>query len=216
MKLSPRHAFAALAMFGACAGAGEVYKCTNPNGDVSYQDFACPPDAAAMPMRLPDAPPAPQPVVAAPAPEEQPVPPPQSQQPPAPRLPLPALWLCENAEDGSRYFSENGSPPVRYVPLGTLGFPGKSLAQAYGPGGGSGISAPGVNPIPISSAPRSAAAGQLTPLQDACVPASHEQACGYLRKQYNEVEHKLKRAFKDERAVLEPRENQLEAQLDNC
>jgi hypothetical protein len=38
----------------------------------------------------------------------------------------------------------------------------------------------------------------------------------YLRKQYDENQHKLKRAFKDERAVLEPQAQQLSAQLDNC
>ena len=167
-------------------------------------------------MHLPDAPPA---AAALPA-EESPAPPPSAPkataEPAPPRASLPALWLCDNAEDGSRYFSENGSPPVRYVPLGTLGYPGKSLAQAYGPGGGSGISAPGVNKVPISTSPRDAAATQLTPLQDVCAPASPQQTCGYLRKQYDEVEHKLKRAFKDERAVLEPRERELGAQLDNC
>jgi hypothetical protein len=129
---------------------------------------------------------------------------------------LPALWICENADDGSHYVSETGSPPVRYVPLGILGYPGKSLAQAYGPGGGSGISAPGVNKIPISTSPRDAAATQYTSMQDWCVPASREQTCAYLRKQYDEVEHKLKRAFKDERAVLEPRERELESQLPGC
>jgi hypothetical protein len=200
----------------ASAGAANVYKCTNANGDLAYQDYPCPPGADETRLHLTDVPPA---DVASASPDYRiatPVPKPDVPRPPSPRAPLPPLWLCENAEDGSGYFSANGNPPVRYVPLGTLGFPGKSMAQAYGPGGGSGISAPGVNRIPISTSPRDAAATQLTALQDACAPASPEQTCSHLRKQYDEVEHKLKRAFKDERAVLEPRERELEAQLDNC
>jgi len=202
------------AVFGNTA-AEDVYKCTNTQGDVAFQDRPCPANMQEAQLHLRDAPPVvPMPAqavepaaveIAAPAP------------PPAPpRAPLPSLWICQNAEDGSNYFSENGVPPVRYVPLGTLGYPGKSLGEAYGPGGGSGISAPGVNKIPISTAPRDAIATQLTAVQDACAPASPAQTCGWLRKQYEEVEHKLKRAFKDERAVLEPRERELDTQLDNC
>jgi hypothetical protein len=209
--------FVAFALFAAHASAAQVYKCTNAQGDVAYQDHACPASTTATQMRLPDPPPE-QPATVAPPIDTTPSA--QTSQPPSdplpPRAPLPAMFVCQNAEDGSTYFSENGSPPVRYVPLGTLGYPGKSIGQAYGPGGGSGISAPGVNKIPISTSPRDAIATQLTALQDACAPASPGQTCGYLRKQYDDVEHKLKRAFKDERAVLEPRERELQAQLDNC
>jgi len=207
---------AALAFVSTIAVAEDVYKCTNPAGDVAYQDHPCPGSAREAQVHLPDAPSA----VPAPATAAEPAPAASTTvatpPPAAPRAPLPALFVCQNAEDGSIYISENGAPPVRYVPLGTLGYPGKSLGQAYGPGGGSGISAPGVNKIPISTSPRAAIATQLTALQDVCAPASPEQTCSHLRKQYDDVEHKLKRAFKDERAVLEPRERELEAQLDNC
>jgi hypothetical protein len=205
--------FAILVCTSATVGAEDVYKCTNAKGDVAYQDRPCPASTQESQLHLPDVPtPASEPVAASPlAP-----PPTPAAEPTPPRAPLPPLFICQNSEDGSTYFSENGSPPVRYVPLGTLGFPGKSLGEAYGPGGGSGISAPGVNKIPISTAPRDAIATQLTALQDACAPASPMQTCGYLRKQYGEVEHKLKRAFKDERAVLEPKQRELLAQLDNC
>ena len=215
MKPSPG-LFAILVCIAAGAAAEDVYKCTNAEGDVAYQDRPCPASTHESQLHLPDAAPS-TPAAVAPVETAPAAPPPQPAPEPAPpRAALPSLFICQNSEDGSTYFSENGSPPVRYVPLGTLGFPGKSLGQAYAPGGGSGISAPGVNPIPISSAPRDAIATQLTPLQDACAPASPVQTCGYLRKQYGEVEHKLKRAFKDERAVLEPRERELQAQLDNC
>lgn len=206
---------ATFAFFSALTAAEDIYKCTNAHGDVAYQDRPCPSSAQEAQLHLPDAPPpVPAPAATA-APAPAPAAPPPT-RPVQPRAPLPALFVCENAEDGSTYFSANGNPIVRYVPLGTLGYPGKSLGQAYGPGGGSGISAPGVNKIPISTAPRDAIATQLTAVQDACAPASAEATCGYLRKQYDEVEHKLKRAFKDDRAVLEPQERELEAQLDNC
>ena len=216
IRVCPLCLFAALCACCGSVGAEDVYKCTSAKGDVAYQDRPCPASAQESQLHLRDAPPAapasaqeiaPAPAAATPAAAPQSV---------APRAPLPALWVCQNAEDGANYFSENGSPPVRYVPLGTLGYPGKSLGQAYGPGGDSGISAPGVNPIPISHSPRDAIATQLTALQDACAAATPAQTCGWLRKQYDEVEHKLKRAFKDERAVLAPRADELAAQLDNC
>ena len=215
--MTPRRClFAILLCVSAAAAAEDVYKCTNAAGDVAYQDRPCPGSTQESQLHLPDVPPS-TPAAVAPVEMKPAAPPPEpAPEPTPPRAALPPLFICQNAEDGSTYVSENASPPVRYVPLGTLGFPGKSLGQAYGPGGGSGISAPGVNPIPISSAPRDAIATQLTPLQDACAPASPTQTCVYLRKQYDEVEHKLKRAFKDERAVLEPRERELQAQLDNC
>jgi hypothetical protein len=207
---------ALLAVFATPAAAEDVYKCTNAKGDVAYQDRPCPASTQQAQLHLPDAPQIVAATATAPVPDEDYPPPAPTPAPPQPRAPLPTLFVCQNAEDGSNYFSENGNPPVRYVPLGTLGYPGKSLGEAYGPGGGSGISAPGVNKIPISTSPRDAIATQLTAVQDACAAASPAQTCGWLRKQYEDVEHKLKRAFKDERAVLEPRERELNAQLDNC
>ena len=129
--------------------------------------------------------------------------------------PLPPLWVCRNAEDGSTYFSRNGSPPVRYLPLGVLGYPGHSLSQAYGPGG-IGVSAPGMRQIPIDNSPRDAIASQYTPLQDECVRASREQTCGWLQKQYDDVTHKLHNAFKDQQAILQPQADELESQLNGC
>ena len=133
---------------------------------------------------------------------------------PAP-APLPPLWVCHRAEDGSQYFSQSGAPPVRYVPLGVLGVPGKSLAQAYGPGG-IGVSAPGMRKIPIDSSPQASLGADYTPLQDTCMRATRTQTCAYLRKQYDDVAHKLHNAFKDERATLQPQADALESQLNGC
>lgn len=131
-------------------------------------------------------------------------------------MPLPPLWVCSKAEDGSTYISHNGSPPVRYVPLGVLGVPGKPLAQAYGPGG-IGVSAPGVRQTPIDASPQAAIGADYTPLQDTCTRASRTQTCAYLREQFDDVGDALRKArFNDERAKLQPQVDQLQAQLAGC
>lgn len=200
----------------APASAADVYKCIDAQGNVAFQDRPCPQDSKQTLVWLPVAPPAPaQSTAAAPAPP----PPNTSPSPPAPiarpPTPLPPLWICRNAEDRSTYFSRNGSPPVRYVPLGVLGYPGQSLAQAYGPGG-IGVSAPELRQIPIGTSPRDAIAGGYTPLQDECMRASREQTCGWLQRQYDDVTHKLHNAFKDQRAILQPQADELESQLNGC
>lgn len=207
---------AALAMFVASASAVDVYKCTDAQGNVAFQDQPCPQNTKQVEVWLPDAPPAPaQTNTAAQPPPESDTNPSPSAPIARPPAPLPPLWICRNADDGSTYFSRNGAPPVRYVPLGVLGFPGHSLAQAYGPGG-IGVSAPGLRQIPIDNSPRDAIASQYTPLQDQCTRASREQTCGWLQKQYDDVTHKLHNAFKDQQAILQPQADELESQLNGC
>lgn len=201
--------------FAGNAVAVEVYKCTAPRGDVAFQDSPCPAGTTQTQVRLPDAPPTPAqpPASASASSAASALPPPVPiAKPPAP---LPPLWICRNAEDGSTYFSRNGSPPVRYVPLGVLGYPGRSLAQAYGPGG-IGVSAPELRKIPIDTSPRDAFASQTTPLQDECARATREQTCGWLQKQYDDVAHKLRNAFKDQQAILQPQADELQNQLNGC
>ncbi|HST27993.1 MAG TPA: DUF4124 domain-containing protein [Rudaea sp.] len=205
----------ALLAFAAEATATDVYKCTDAQGNVAFQDRPCPQNTKQAEVWLPDLPPAPaQPADAPSAPSAASVLPPSVPvaKPPAP---LPPLWVCRKAEDGSTYFSRSGSPPVRYVPLGVLGYPGHSLSQAYGPSG-IGVSAPGMRQIPIDNSPRDAIASQYTPLQDECVHASREQTCGWLQKQYDDVTHKLHNAFKDQQAILQPQADELESQLNGC
>lgn len=196
--------------------ATDVYKCMDAQGNVAFQDRPCPQDAQQTEVWLPDLPPTPaQPASTAPASSESDAnlpPPVPITKPPAP---LPPLWICQSAEDGSQYFSRTGSPPVRYVPLGVLGFPGHSLSQAYGPGG-IGVSAPEMRKIPVDTSSRNAIAGDYTPSQDSCMRASREQTCGWLQKQYDDVAHKLRNAFKDQQAILQPQADELESQLNGC
>lgn len=206
----------ALFVFAASVDAETVYKCTDAQGDVAYQDQPCPQNTKQAEMWLPDSSPtSAQPTAAAPASAESDVNPPPPVLAAKPSAPLPPLWICRNADDGSTYFSRNGSPPVRYVPLGVLGFPGHSLSHAYGPGG-IGVSAPELSKTPINTSPRDAMASQYTPLQDECVRTSREQTCGWLQKQYDEVAHKLHNAFKDQQAILQPQADELESQLNGC
>ncbi|MCE7949559.1 MAG: DUF4124 domain-containing protein [Xanthomonadales bacterium PRO7] len=203
--------------FSTATSATDVYKCTDAQGNVAFQDQPCPAGAVQAQVWLPDAQPAPaQPVAATPSPAEANPPPAPAPAPVArPSAPLPPVWICQKAEDGSTYFSRNGAPPVRYVPLGVLGYPGHSLAQAYGPGG-IGVSAPELRQVPISTSPHDAIASGYTPLQDHCMRASREQTCSWLQKQYDDVTHKLRNAFKDQRAILQPQADELESQRNGC
>jgi hypothetical protein len=213
-----------LAAVPVCAQT--IYKCTDAQGDVTYQDrpckgaakqsveyFAPPPprtdanDAPPPPFNaLPPAPtaasPAPAPIFESAPPKPLPVPPP--------------IWFCTRPEDGTRYVSHDGATPSRWVPAGILGVPGKSLAQTYGPGGGGGVSAPGVKKVPITTAPRDSIAANLVEVHDECTPATLDQACEHLRDELSTIEKKLPHAFNDERATLELRRAELRRQLDGC
>jgi hypothetical protein len=70
--------------------------------------------------------------------------------------------------------------------------------------------------IPVDRSPQAAIAGDYVAVQDQCQPMSSEQTCTYLQKQYDDVHQKLKRAFKDEQAILQPQEDKLSNDLAGC
>jgi hypothetical protein len=125
------------------------------------------------------------------------------------------LWLCTRPEDGTHFVSRDGATPPRMVPAGVLGIPNKPLTSAYGPGGIS-VSAPGVRRIPVDTSPQSAVAGAYVAVQDQCERATPEQTCDYLREQYDKVHTKLRNAFKDEQAELQPQADELDKQIGGC
>jgi hypothetical protein len=201
------------------ARAGNVYKCTNPQGSVAFQDQPCRAGDTETPIHITTPPPAP-----ATSSEVEP----GAVQPPTPQPPaaaaastpraqkaLPPLWLCTRPEDGTHFVSRDGATPPRMVPAGVLGIPSKPLTSAYGPGGIS-VSAPGVRPIPVDASPQTAVAGAYVAVQDQCERATPEQTCDYLREQFDKVNTKLRRAFKEEQAELQPQADELEKQLDGC
>jgi len=218
MHLVLSFALLAASGFGA-ARAPEVYKCTTPAGTIAFQDVPCASGQTETTVHIKAAPPAPPPDESGDGAGDQYAPPvapaPTAGAPPAPRSEPPTMYLCTRPEDGTQYLSNDGAPPTRMVPGGVLGMPGKSLATTYGKGG-VGVSAPGVRKTPISTAPQDSVATDYVAVQDQCEPATREATCAYLQDQYDKIHAKLRRAFKDEQAVLQPQADALEAQLDGC
>ena len=204
-------------VFGT-AHAGNVYKCINPQGAVTFQDQPCRAGDSETAIHIATPPPAPAPPAAnsdeATAIEPPPTPSPAAAIAQGQKV-LPPLWLCTRPEDGTHFFSHDGATPPRMVPAGILGLPSKPLTSAYGPGG-IGVSAPGVRRIPVDASPQAAAAGAYVAVQDQCDRASPEQTCDYLREQYDQVHAKLRRAFKDEQAELQPQVDEVDKQIRGC
>lgn len=204
--------------------AQTIYRCVDAQGDITYQDRACKAGAKqtveqfAPAIKLnPELPSATSFDALPPAPAAGESSASISESVPPKPLPVPPpIWFCTRAEDGTRYVSHDGATPSRWVPAGVLGIPGKSLAQTYGPGGGGGVSAPGVKKTPISTSPRDSVAANFIEVQDECVPATLDQACEYLRDELSTIEKKLPRAFNAERATLEPRRAELRHLLEGC
>ncbi len=205
--------FAGFVVCGSVSAA-EVYKCTSADGVPAFQDHACANGQQESRVHVADVSAAP---VSSMSPTEGAAPAGPAVVPALGRVPpaAPAMWLCVRPEDGSQYMSRDGVVQPRLVPAGVLGIPGKNLAQAYGQNG-IGVSAPGVREVPIDHSAQAAVAGDYVAVQDQCSQASPGQVCGYLQKQYDDVHQKIKRAFKDEQAVLQPQEDQLVKDLGGC
>jgi hypothetical protein len=200
------------------AHAREVYKCTNAQGDVAFQDQPCARGSTELSVHIaeeseyaPASPPAAEPLAPAPAPSAAPAPLKR------PLKPLPPLWVCMNAEDGSRYISRNGAPPPRLVPLGVLGYPPKTLAEAYPPGASNRMSAPEMSKTPVDTSARGSIGAGYTQIQDECVSLNPEQTCDVLHQQLDQLNDKLGRArFKDEQAKLGAEVDGIENDLGGC
>lgn len=207
---------ASIALCVSVGHAREVYKCTTPQGEIAYQDRPCPVAAAESLVHVSDTAPAASTVAAEPTAPPAPADKPSARPPQRPRKPLPVIWLCTNAEDGSHYASRNGPPPPRAVSLGVLGFPGKTLAQAYGPGSNV-MSAPELSKPPIDRSPQASVASSYTQLQDVCFEANASQTCAYLRQQFDATDDRLRHArFKDEQAQLQSQLDGLQDDLGGC
>ncbi|HEX5305883.1 MAG TPA: DUF4124 domain-containing protein [Dyella sp.] len=202
-----------LLLITAPAAGETVYKCTSAGGAVSYQDAPCPRTQKQQPIHLLatlPAPPAAPPPEAAPE-AAAPAPPPPAA--PAPVAALPVMYSCQRATDGKVYLSRNGNPQPYLAPFGVLGAVQAPLASVYGPGGGGGASAPELNRGKVTSG---LVANNYVWVQDVCRELGPEETCEALQDEYDDNEHKLKQAFKSERAPFEQRESELQAQLRNC
>jgi|KBSMisStaDraftv2_1062788.scaffolds.fasta_scaffold454510_2 hypothetical protein len=208
-----RRLFFLMLLIPAPAMAGAAYKCTAGNGAVVYQDVPCAKGQRQEMLDLPqDLGPAPAPAstsdTSTPAPTAPPAP-----RPSLPAAPLPAMFVCLKATDGKSYLSENGDPQPYLVPFGILGAAPRPLSQVYGPGGGGGASAPELNRGKTNP---NLVGNNFVWVQDQCRPLSFSETCSALRDAYDDVEQKLRRAFKSDQPPLEKRERQLLSQLTQC
>ena len=208
-------AFVAFAPFAASAAT--AYKCVDAKGAISFQDRPCRAGAKEQqillheftPPSAPAAPPAqPEPDYAYDAPDIAPPPPP-------PRIAPPKFYLCTRY-DGSRYMSDTGEGGSALVPLGVLGVPGRSLADAYGGPNGIGVSAPGLRTIPHQPAASVPFGGMSTWVDDECHAAAPAEACAYLRNALDDVDSKLRRAFSDTEKQLQQERADLQQRLRGC
>jgi hypothetical protein len=204
---------------GGIAHAATAYKCVDARGAISFQDQPCRTGQKQQSIRLPDSPP-PAETIAAAAPPPTAVPPPQPvpptpAPPPTPQIPPPAFYLCARA-DGSTYMSDDGQGSSMAVPLGVMGIPGRSLADAYSGPNSIGVSAPGLRKIPHVPAGSVPFGGMYTWVYDECHFAQPNEACSYLRTQLDDVSAKLRRAFSDEAPQLEQQQTAIRDRMRGC
>ncbi|SFK57565.1 DUF4124 domain-containing protein [Rhodanobacter glycinis] len=191
----------------APAAAGTtVYKCTGHDGKVSYQGMPCSAMQRQKTLTLRDRQPTPAPAPAAPvadtpAPAIAAPPPPPSR----PAAPLPLMYRCVRATDGTTYLS-SGQPAPYLAPLGMLGIVPTSLAQTYS----------GANHMGHGKVTAGLVANNYTWVQDRCRELSPSETCQALHDDWDANEDKLRRAFKSDQPPLLKREAELRAQLTNC
>jgi hypothetical protein len=195
--------------------AATVYKCVDPKGAISFQDRPCAANTRQQTIAMPDPPPPPPPESVAPA--EEPISPVAELEPPQPlpAHPPPQFYLCTRY-DGTRYISDTGEPGSALVPLGVLGVPGRSLADAYSPQNSIGVSAPGLRQIPHVPMRGVPFGGMSTWIDDECHDAAPREACAYLRQSLNDVRYQLTKAFSDTTPELKRQEADILERMRGC
>ena len=196
------------------AAATTIYRCVGADGRAVFQDKPCARDqhqqqlsVSDVPTMAPPASPTP-----APAPTDTDTAPPPSPAP-APAAPLPTMYTCVRATDGSSYLSDNGDPQPYLAPYGIVGEP-RSLADAYAPDrGAAGGSAPEANHGRVTS---DLVANNYVWVQDQCRALDSAETCQALQQAWEDNEHKLRNAFQSQRPPLEKRAAELTAQLASC
>ena len=193
----------------APAAAGTtVYKCTGHDGKVSYQGMPCSAMQRQKTLTLSDRQPTPAPAPVAPV-ADTPAPAPAIAAPPPPpsrpAAPLPLMYRCVRATDGTTYLS-SGQPAPYLAPLGMLGIVPTSLAQTYS----------GANHMGHGKVTAGLVANNYTWVQDRCRELSPSETCQALHDYWDANEDKLRRAFKSDQPPLLKREAELRAQLTNC
>jgi hypothetical protein len=204
-----------LALMSSPTFAATAYKCVDAKGAISFQDQPCRAGTQEQQIHLHDFAPPPPPATSAGPEPEYAYDAPDVAPPSPPRVPPPKFYLCTRY-DGTRYMSDTGEGGSALVPLGVLGVPGRSLADAYGGPNGIGVSAPGLRTIPHQPAASVPFGGMSTWIDDECHAAAPYEACAYLRNSLDEVNSKLRRAFSDTQAQLQQQQADLQQRLRGC
>ena len=202
---------------GDPARAMSVYRCLGSDGVVKFQDKPCQRDEPGQRIELRDS--HPPPVANADEPDLDPAFAPEPADAAAPfEIPVrpePAATLCTR-DDGSHYLSESGRGERHAVPLGVLGIPGQSLADAYGGSNGIGVSAPGLRAVP-SDHSRSGRLGALTTwVEDPCMRIDGPTLCAFLAERIADAERRLRLAFSDTRAQVRSELESLRQRAGRC
>ena len=135
--------------------------------------------------------------------------------PQAPASPPSSTYLCQR-EDGSRYVSDSGIGNRHAIPLGMMGYPPMSLAEAYGGANGIGVSAPGVRPVPVVPGRRGSAAGLQTWVEDPCARVTGAPLCNFYTSQLEDAQRRLRFAFSDTTKKVQTEINDWRARVASC
>jgi hypothetical protein len=195
------HALIGLLIWVASCGsafATTVFRCVGSDGVVRFQDVPCQSGEETRRIEMPEPH-----VVAVPEHDDSSVvESPEGERPQDPprqapvRRPEISATLCKR-EDGSQYLSDSGRGERRAVPLGMLGIPRESLADAYAGRTGIGVSAPGLREIPSDHSRRGSLGALYTWVEDPCERIDARQFCRFLDGQITDAERRLRLAFSD-------------------
>jgi hypothetical protein len=201
----------------APAFATTVFRCVGSDGIVRFQDLPCEQGENSRRIEMTE----PR-VVADPGPEHSSVveivhapPPPNVPKQASAPDPVISTTICSR-EDGSEYLSDSGRGERRAVPLGMLGIPNDSLADAYGGRNGIGVSAPGLRAVPSDHSHRGRLGALYTWVEDPCVRINARQLCEFLDGRIADAEHRLRLAFSDTSAQVRIELESLQRRASSC
>ena len=188
---------------GDASAATLVYRCVGEDGVIKFQDTPCRSDETARRIELPDPPSVPMTDTRSDDAEQPSAPSSRAREfetTPAIKPDVGAT-LCKR-EDGSRYLSDSGRGERRAVPLGILGVPRDSLADAYAGPDGIGVSAPGLRTPPVDRTSYGQFGAMVTWVEDPCVRINASQLCEFLGGRIEDAERRLRFAFSDTSAQV--------------
>jgi hypothetical protein len=200
-----------------CAFATTVFRCVGGDGVVRFQDIPCLSGEQGQRIEMAE------PRVAAEPPRQAASvietrnagqPPELPEQAPA-SDPVIFATLCTR-EDGSQYLSDSGRGERYAVPLGMLGIPRESLADAYAGRTGIGVSAPGLRAVPSDHTGRDSLGAVYTWVEDPCVRINSRQLCEFLGGRIVDAERRLRLAFSDTSAQVKAELEGLRRRASSC